>query len=164
MLKEIFASLTLSLCAVAVHAQSAPPGTPNYPMRKGRSEPCWQQAGLQKPVALQLASIQREAHSQLEGVCSSTSLTSQQKQQQVKQIHEQARQKMEALITTDQEKTLMECRQQRAPNHPGAARNARAGGGCGSWQGRGRSGAYRETSPSAETGAPPEPSESSQEN
>ena len=125
-IRKLFFSLVLSLCVTQVVAQNAGSGSPNG---AARQEPCWQQAGVQKSVMLELASIQREAHAQVEGVCSNTSLTPQQKHQQVREIHQQALQKMSGLVTPDQRKTLLECRQEHAGNHTRAG--GRGAGGCG---------------------------------
>jgi hypothetical protein len=95
--------------------------------------PCWQQAGIEKSVMEQRWVNERETHSQVEAVCSNTSLTAQQKNQQVREIRQQARQKMEGLITPDQEKTLMACQQERGMGHPGGASGRRWEGGCGEW-------------------------------
>jgi hypothetical protein len=71
-------------------------------------------------VMEQIHSIVRDAHSQVESVCSNSSLTPQQKQQQVREIRERAMQKRESLMTADQQKTLMACQQARNGNHAGA--------------------------------------------
>jgi len=44
-------------------------------------------------------SIETDAHSQVASVCENSSLTPQQKQQQVREIRQQVQQKMDALIT-----------------------------------------------------------------
>ena len=159
MFRKIFVSLVLSSSAISLAAQNAAPGVPNSPARQGQFEPCWQQAGLQKSVALQLASIQREARSQVEGVCSSTSLTPQQRRQQVQEIRGQARQKMEGLITPEQEKTFLQCRQERT----GETGHAGLGGGCGGSRGRARSGANCSPNTNSETSSTQAKDESSPE-
>jgi len=135
--KHLFA-LVILLCAAPLVAQDAPPANsspaPTRPARQGNVAPCWQQAGVQKSVIEQLWSIQRETHSQVESVCSNTSLTPQQKHQQVKEIRQQAHQKIESLISPDQQKALTACREERGESHPGAGGFAGAGGGCGEWQ------------------------------
>ena len=113
----------------------------------------------------QLLSVHREAQSQIQTVCSNTSLTPQQKHQQVQQIHQQTHQKIEGLITPEQEKTLMACRQQRqGESHPGGQPGM--GGGCGDW---GRAGAHRGapnggSQNSSGSGNPPPSTQSSNEN
>lgn len=139
MLTKLFLPCVLLVCAMTVAAQNTPPAgsTPNSqsrPMRGGNAEVCFQKAGLDKSAMQQLFSIQREAHSQIEGVCSNTSLTPEQRQQQVQEIHQQTHQKIGGLITPEQEKELMACKQQQqggGANHPGGGIGM--GGGCGEW-------------------------------
>lgn len=133
-MRKLFFSIVLPLCVAPVFAQNAAPGSANGAAKR---EPCWQQAGVQKSVMRELASIQREAHAQVEGVCSNTALTPQQKHQQVREIHGQALQKMSGLVTPDQRKALLECREEeRAANHPNAG--GRGAGGCGGMQNEAR--------------------------
>ncbi len=138
--------LFVALCATAAIAQSTP-STSNPPTQSGSARrggtPCWQQAGIEKSVMEQRWSIERETHSQVEAVCSNTSLTPQQKQQQVRELHQQARQKVEGLVTPEQEKALTACQQERGMNHPGGGMGEHQGmgGGCGEWRGGQRGGA-----------------------
>jgi len=123
-------SLALSLIlssAVLVAAQSSSPSQPPAGRRGG--SPCWQQAGIEKSVMEQRWAAEREMHSQVEAVCSNASLTPQQKNQQAREIRQQGRQKIEGLVTPEQEKALTACQQQRGMNHPGGRQGG--GGGCG---------------------------------
>jgi len=83
---------------------------------KPRLEPCWQVAGISKSVIDQRNLITRETHQRVEEVCANTSLTPQQKQQEIKQIHQQEKQQMEGLITPEQQSALRACQQERNPN------------------------------------------------
>jgi Spy/CpxP family protein refolding chaperone len=139
MLKKILCPLALLLCASTLFTQTTPPaanpqGQTGGP-RRGNFTPCWQQAGIEKSVMEQRWSIERDTRSQVEAVCSNSSLTPQQKQQQARELHQQARQKMEGLITAEQEKALTACQQQHAGsnNHPGGGGMHGEGGGCGEW-------------------------------
>jgi hypothetical protein len=81
-------------------------------------------------------SIEMDAHSQVASVCENSSLTPQQKQQQVKEIRQQAQQKLDALLTPEQQGTLHACQQQRAAN--GAPNGGHRPGGaapCGNFGG-----------------------------
>jgi len=142
-----FASLLL-FCSATLLAQSTPPaGSPSQtqPGRRGNFEPCWQQAGIQKSVMEQRWAIERDTRSQVEAVCSNSSLNPQQKHQQAREIRQQAHQKMEGLVTPDQEKALASCQQARGMNHggggsgggmhegAGSGMHEGAGGGCGDW-------------------------------
>lgn len=143
--RHIFAIASLLLCAVPAVAQSSqqnsaspqnqPQGQSQQPqnMRRGNFSPCWQQAGIQKSAMEQRWAVERETRSQVQAVCSNSSLTPQQKRQQVTEIRQQGRQKMEGLITPEQEKTLTACQQERGMGHPGGGHEG-MGGGCGEWQ------------------------------
>jgi len=95
-------------------AQATPPssGSPSSP-QAGRQEPCWKQAGISRSVMEQHQQIERDAHSQMASVCEDTSLTPEQKQEKVRQIRQQTEEKMNALITPEQQSTLHACQQQR---------------------------------------------------
>jgi hypothetical protein len=94
------------------------------PSSTPRQEPCWKQAGISQSVMEQRRGIERDAHSQVESVCQNSSLTPQQKQEQVREIRQQAEQKLDALITSEQQSSLHACQQQRGMNgssHPGSS-------------------------------------------
>jgi len=112
MLKDIlrFATLTvLFSCGTLLAQNGAPPSAGNPPWSEPaqtRQEPCWRQAGISRTVMEEHRSIETDAHSQVAGVCGNSSLTPQEKQQQVGEIRQQARQKMDALITPEQQSAL----------------------------------------------------------
>jgi hypothetical protein len=127
-----FALLNFLLSAVVLSAQNTPPpssGNPPSTAPATRGEPCWRQAGISKPVMEQHQAIERDAHSQIAEVCENSSLTPQQKQQQVREIRQQAQQKADALLTPEQLTTLHACQQQRRAN--GMGRNHGGAGPCG---------------------------------
>ena len=164
MFRKSLLALLMLFCAASVFAQYAPPvnSNPNYPMRQGRrggGPPCLQQAGLDRSAVEQLRSIQRDAHSQIEGVCSNSSLSPQQKRQQVQEIHQQAHQKIEGLITPEQQKALAACRQQHNGNHAGGGNFEDVGGGCGERQnGASRPGGANNGAPNGGNPPPANPS------
>ncbi len=160
---------SLILCSGLSLAQSSSTTTPPAqarPGRRGNWEPCWQQAGIQKSVMEQRWAIERETRSQIESVCSNSSLTPQQKRQQAHEIREQGRVKMEGLVTPEQEKTLTACQQERGTNHPGGGGGQGTGGGCGEWQHNGSgAGSNPNGAPGAGSGSgnPPPPSSTPRE-
>jgi hypothetical protein len=105
-------------------AQSTPPASPAPP--RAHQEPCWRQAGIDRSIMEQRRDIERDAHSRVDAVCETSSLAPQQRRQQVREIREQARQKSDALITSDQRSALQACQQGR-PEY-GADRIHRGGG------------------------------------
>jgi len=140
-MKKLFCPVILLLSAGPLLAQSAPPPTnppsQTRPARRGGQEPCWQQAGVEKSVMEQVWTIGRDARSQVEAVCSNSSLTPQQRNQQTREIREKAMQKRDGLMTADQSKALTACQQTRGGNHPGGGgmheggMHEGAAGGCG---------------------------------
>jgi hypothetical protein len=133
MLKKLFCPVVFLVCTGTLLAQSAPSTTtPPAQNGPGRHENCFQQAGLERSVMEQIRSIVHDAHTQIDGVCSNSSLTPQQKNQQVREIREKAMQEREGLMTADQQKTVAACQQARHANHP-AGNGAHEGllGGCG---------------------------------
>jgi len=152
---------SLFLCAGLAAAQSSSSNQPQQPQqpdqpqqprqpqptRRGNLQPCWQVAGIDKSAVDRHAAIERETRSQIAGVCSNSSLTPQQKRQQVREIRLQAKQKMEGLVTPGQRQAFFACRQERGlKGDPG---EPRVMGGCGQLP----NGA---THPSAPNGAPGE--------
>jgi hypothetical protein len=176
MLRRIFCSVVLVMCAGLLCsgpllAQNTPPTSnpPANPQAQNRpahrGEPCWQQAGIEQSVMEQIHTIAREARSAVEAVCSNSSLTPQQKQQQAREIREKAMQKREGLMTADQEKTLKACQQEQHENHPGNGGMHQGGmheggGGCGEMP---RAGSRPGTAPGG-TSNPPAPNQSSPHN
>jgi hypothetical protein len=133
MLKKFFCSLVLLLFAGTLRAQSDPQTTtPPAPSRPMRQENCFQQAGLQRSAVERIRTIGRDTRSQIEGVCSNSSLTPQQQNQQVREIRDKAMQERAGLMTADQQKAVTACQQAKHGYHP-AASGARQGhlGGCG---------------------------------
>jgi len=141
-LKKILCPAVFLLCAAPILAQSTPPTTnppsQTRPARRGGQGSCLQQAGIDRSLMEQIQTIGHDAHSRIEGVCSNSSLTPQQKQQQVREIREQAMQKRSGILTADQQKALMACQQERSghPNGSGGPHEGHEGigGGCGEMQ------------------------------
>jgi Spy/CpxP family protein refolding chaperone len=132
---SFFATLTFcfAACTMAANAQDNPPPTPAPPPPpRAHQEPCWRQAGIDRSVMEQHRTIDRDAHAQINAVCGNSSLTPQQKQEQARAIKRQAKEKMDALLTPDQAKSLQACQGARAADQPHAEH--RGGGPCGGEQ------------------------------
>ncbi len=121
-------------------------GLGREPGQRVRQEPCWQEAGVSKTAMEQRRSIEQGVRGQVASVCANSSLTPQQRQQQIRQIHEQARQQMEALISPQQQEAIKSCQASRG--HGGGG--VHVGGG-----GRGGIGPCGEM-PSAKPSTPPQ--------
>ena len=122
-------TILLSAWTLVAAGQSSTPASP-APPPQAHQEPCWRQAGIDRSVAEQRHTIERDSHFQVETVCEDSSLTPRQKQQQVREIRQQAKQKEDALLTPSQQQALRACQQQRAADHP-SAHNGGGGGPCG---------------------------------
>jgi len=92
-----------------------------------------QQAGIDHSVMEQMRTIGHDARSQVESICSNSSLTAQQRQEQAREVRERAMAKRDSLMTPDQRSTLKECQQQKSGNHggEGSGMHEGVGGGCG---------------------------------
>jgi Spy/CpxP family protein refolding chaperone len=117
--------------ASALVAQNSAP--PSSAQSAARQEPCWRQAGISQSAMQQRHEIERDTHSQIAAVCANSSLTTQQKQQQVKEIHDQAQEKVNALITPEQQNTLHACQQQRSGNRSNNEGHTGGAGPCGNF-------------------------------
>ncbi|MGA9968393.1 MAG: hypothetical protein WBQ10_24555 [Terriglobales bacterium] len=92
-------------------------------------QPCWQQAGVSQSAMQQRKQIEENTHSQIEAVCSDSSLTPQQKQQKIQQLHQEAQKQVGGLITPQQEAAIKSCRESRGEGpHMGGVHS---GGPCG---------------------------------
>jgi hypothetical protein len=100
----------------------------------GHREPCWKEAGIPASVIQQRRSIEQNAKSQIAAVCADSSLTAQQQAAQIKAIHQQTQQVLQALFTPQQEEALKACRAARESGkqtpHPETPK-AQATGPCG---------------------------------
>jgi hypothetical protein len=94
-------------------------------------EPCSQEAGVSKATMEQRRSLEQGVHSQVSAVCADPSLTTQQRNEKIREIHQQAHQQLEALITPQQQEAMKACQLSR--QHPGVGRPpvAHVGGGTG---------------------------------
>ena len=105
--------------SIPVRVQQPLPGHPGPVARTPQTHqpPCWQEAGISKPAMEQRQAIQRKTKAEVEAVCAETSLTPQQRQQKIRQIHEQAKQEMDALVSPQQLEAMKSCQMSR--NHGG---------------------------------------------
>jgi hypothetical protein len=76
------------------------------------------QVGISKGVIEQRRCVEQNARAQVESVCADSSLTQQQKHQKIKELRQQARQQIDAIITPQQQEELKACNAQRATNRP----------------------------------------------
>ena len=145
MLKKISITSALLIYAASLIAQDAPPNNPPTPsLRRSHMPQCLRAAGISMSVFDQLRSVEQDARTQVRTVCTNTSLTQQDKQGQIQEIHQTSHQKMASLVTPDQSRAFMACRAHRGDRRP-VEWFERPGGGCGAPR---RAGAHSYESPS----------------
>ena len=132
-------ALAFLLSAASLFAQSTgattptggtvatPPRTPRA--RSVQQQPCWQQAGISPSAMQQRRQIEESTRSQVQSICSDSSLSVQQKREKIRQLREQAHQQVEGLISPSQQEALKACQQERAAARGGQAGGAHPGGG-----------------------------------
>jgi TolA-binding protein len=129
--------------AAQIAARPVPPSGGNGTTHP-KQEPCWRVAGVSRAALQERRSITQQARQQVEGVCANSSLSAQQKRQQIQQIHQQERQKLEGVITPAQQEAIRSC--QAGRGH---------GGGGGHMGGGGHGGPCGEMSKGPHNGPPP---------
>jgi hypothetical protein len=98
---------------------------------KPRQEPCWQEAGISKGAMQQRKSIEQSTEAEIHSLCANSSLTPQQRHQQIRAIRERTRQQVDALITPQQREAIKACQEARGKAHPGTGGFHGGGGGHG---------------------------------
>lgn len=126
LLPQKFACAIVLVAAAIPALAGAQVPTPRPPIVAGRRvaktshrEPCWQEAGISKSAMQERRSLEQSARAEIQSVCASSSLTPQQRREQIRAIHERTRQQVEALISPQQREALKACQQARNKAHPG---------------------------------------------
>lgn len=124
----------MSAQSLPVHVPQSSPGRPvSVPHPQQPHEPpCWQVAGISKSAMEQRQAIQQRTRSEVEAACADPSLSQKQRQEKIREIHEQAKQELDALVSPQQMEALKSCQQARnhGGSHPGVG-HPTAGGGHG---------------------------------
>lgn len=112
-------AVLFALAPLMGQPQSAPQGSQQPPTggparqnrRSGRPErePCWKKVGIPESVVEQRKSIHESTRAKLEAVCTDSSLSDQQKREQVRDVEKSAHEQMEALLTSQQREQLKDC-------------------------------------------------------
>ncbi len=146
--------LTVAISVPAAWAQVSRPVPPSTnSTATGRQQPCWQQAGVSRSALQQRRQVAEIMHQQIESVCANTSLTAQQRHQQIQQIREQAQSRMNGLVSQSQMESIRSCRAQRG--HSAGIPHGSGMGPCGEMPTHGSIG----TSPTANPKQAMEPDE-----
>lgn len=134
--------LTAPLAAQFGHPVHGGPNTvpPNQQGRHPRNQQCLQQAGVSQAAMQQARSIRERAKAQIEAICANSSLTRQQKQEQIRQIHQQTQQEVNGLVSQAQQEKLRACQRGGGGGRAGGFGGGHGGfgggqGPCGSFPG-----------------------------
>jgi hypothetical protein len=93
--------------------------------------PCWEEAGISKSAIDERRSIEQRTHAEVRSVCADSALTMEQKKQKIQEIHKQAHEQTEGLITPQQQEALKACQQARNGGGHHGGGGLHAGGGHG---------------------------------
>lgn len=98
-----------------------------------KKEPCWEVAGISKTAMEQRHALARQAKQEVEAVCANSSLTLQQKHEEIRAIHEREKQQVNALVTPQQEEAMKACQASRGHGggHGGFGGGGHGMGPCG---------------------------------
>jgi hypothetical protein len=134
----VFSTLLASVLIRPALAQNPPVPAPPLrgagvqpPLRNHpRQEPCWQVAGVSKSAIEQVRIVRQQARQEIQALCANSSLSVQQRRQQIREIHQKEKQQVEGLISAPQQEAMRACRQQRGTGgHVGG--RGHGGGPCG---------------------------------
>ena len=134
-LSALFAGIVISAALVErasaqVPIRTGPPVT-SKPTPRPRVKPCWEVAGVSKSAIEQRRTITQQARQEVEAVCANSSLSMQQKRQQIQQIHQRERQEIDAIITPAEREAIRACQEQRGHGGGGHVGGGHGGGLCG---------------------------------
>jgi ABC-type sugar transport system substrate-binding protein len=118
---------SVALAAAAVAGQQSKPEPSGS--RPAPHLACWKQVGISPSVMAQHKAIMEGAKTKIQSVCKDDSITPEQKKEQIQQIHKDAVQQAEGLITPEQSEALKKCQHAQASN--GGTHPARTTGPCG---------------------------------
>lgn len=80
-------------------------------------EPCWKVAGISPEAMDRRRSIEQETHERVRQICGDSSLSDQQKREQIQATRQAANQEILGLTTQEQRAALKQCNQERAEEH-----------------------------------------------
>lgn len=107
---------------LAQDQQSAPPeaAAPGPQAgRRGGEPPCFKQAGVSEDTWQKIRDIHKTSHQQVVSICENSSLSAQQKREQVRQAFQQTEQQVHGLLTPQQQDAVKQCRQERRGDRKG---------------------------------------------
>jgi hypothetical protein len=110
-----FVVFAVALAAASVVGQQAkPPAQPGSGATGAHHIPCARQIGISPAALPQRRAIVEAARAKVAELCKNDSLTPQQRHEQMRQIHQQARQQADAVIPSAQLAALKECQEKQS--------------------------------------------------
>lgn len=80
-------------------------------------EPCWKVAGISQETMARRRSIEQQTHQRVRQICANSSLSDQQKREQIQEVRKAANEEILGLTTPEQRAALKQCNQERAQQH-----------------------------------------------
>ena len=127
----LFAGIIFFVTIAASAGAQVPVRPGAKPAPRVRREPCWQVAGVSPSAIRERRSIAQQARAQVESVCANSSLSIQQKRQEIQQIRERERQQIDAIISPSQREAMRSCQESRGIGGHGGHGHHGGGGPCG---------------------------------
>ena len=100
-----------------------------------RQVPCWQEAGVTKATMEERRSIEQSSRAEIQSVCDNSSLSPEQRREQIRSIRQRTSQQVNALISPQQREEIKSCQQARASHTGGGGLHHVGGGGGGERRG-----------------------------
>lgn len=80
-------------------------------------EPCWKVAGISPDVIARRRAIAQETQARVRQICADSSLSDQQKRQEIRRVRQAASEESQNLVTPEQRAAVKQCNQERAAAH-----------------------------------------------
>lgn len=80
-------------------------------------EPCWKVAGISPDVIARRRAITQETQARVRQICADSSLSDQQKRQEIRRVRQAASAESQNLVTPEQRAAVKQCNQERAAAH-----------------------------------------------
>lgn len=119
------------IAGLAQEPRPQPPILGRRLARTPRQEPCWEQAGVSKAAMQERRSLEQSSRAEIQSVCANSSLTPQQRREQIRAIRQRTRQQVDGIITPQQREAIKSCREARGHTGGGGFHGGGGGGGRG---------------------------------
>ena len=97
-------------------------------MRRGQEAPCFKQAGVSDETWQKIMEIHKANHQNVVGICENSSLSAQQKRDQLRQAFRETQKQVHDLLTPQQQDAVKQCRKEHRKSMGGGMGGMRRGG------------------------------------